>query len=74
MASPNQSKLYLSPTQYKEALKQAKDKSPDFRLGQWLVNLYGEPGVAYPYIFYLDDPAETWGNVEIIETHEPTKE
>ena len=67
MANAEQSKLYLSPKQYKQALIQSKTRPDHIRLGQWLVNRYGEKGVAYPHIFYLDDPTEAWSNVKVVE-------
>jgi len=66
MADAKQSKLYLSEEQYNQAVEQAKHRSKDLRLGQWLVNQYGEKGITYPHIFYLDDPTETWANIEVI--------
>ena len=67
MASPDQTKLYLSPAQHKYAIENLKDiAASDLRLGQWLVNKFGAPGVNYPHIFYLDDPQGVWSNVEIL--------
>ena len=67
MADAKLSKLYLSSKQFKKATEQSQDRPKDLRLGQWLVNQFGEKGVAYPHIFYLDDPTEVWANVEVIE-------
>ena len=73
MADAKLSKLYLSPGQYQEALDQVKNKPTDLRLGQWLINKYGQAGVAYPHLFYLDDPTKAWDNVEVIsDTQEGT--
>jgi hypothetical protein len=66
VATPENSKLYLSPTQYEQAVKEAATLPEDIRLGQWLVNNFGKEGIAYPRIFYLDDPKDTWSNVEVV--------
>jgi hypothetical protein len=66
MADAEQSKLYLSSEQYNSILSKLGDKPEHLRLGQWLVNLYGEPGQAYPHIFYFDDPKDVWSHVEVL--------
>ena len=65
--TPEQSKLYLSPKQYQDAQEHCGSRGEHLRLGQWLVNLYGEPGISYPHIFYLDDPDKTWAHVEVVK-------
>tara|TARA_Y100000034_G_C6583876_1_gene253366 strand:+ start:91 stop:405 length:315 start_codon:yes stop_codon:yes gene_type:complete len=70
-SNPEQSKLHLSPAQYQEAQFNAKDRGEDLRLGQWLVNTYGTEGTGYPHIFYLDDPAQVWSQVEVVEEDDP---
>jgi hypothetical protein len=59
--------MKLTTKQYTDGILQWHNAGKPGRLGQFLVNLYGEPGKSYPELFYCDNrDVKLW--VEILDT------